>query len=329
MRLSFLLIFILSSFHLSAQYSYAKSEEFEEIQNRPLIVEKLNIDNGLIEKWEKKIKKGKNKDEYIKLIDSYKTFIEDYNVAIERAIENHWTYNNSEVLFKTVAEVNDLRDSGSKEYTVLFYDETDSQRLDGNGRKFSPSLTVPTLKYSRIENTRFKADYCYFINFSHKRSTITYSDFILSFKLMKRHMEYIVANDERKFDFHEYAKAQAKLNCSSLPKDGLLLRDASIHKKSSLEGINQKFTGNEIRTVSDEEIIQYIENDEDKVVGFFFPFSIVTAKAGPASLGRIQYVRSFVNIKTGEIYTAHGAKTGQFFDPYYREKEFKKYSSCK
>ena len=140
-------------------------------------------------------------------------------------------------------------------------------------------------------------------------------------------MDYIVANDKRKYDFYEYAIDQAEENCKDLPKQGLFLRDASIHEKFKLSEINAAFGGT-VATLTDEEICQAIEQNEDRIVGLFFPFSIAVGSVGPLSAGRIQYVRCFVNIKTGKIYTAHGAKMGQLYDPYFSEKEFKKYSEC-
>jgi len=114
-----------------------------------------------------------------------------------------------------------------------------------------------------------------------------------------------------------------------LPQEGLFLRDASIHKKASLATINKNFSGSDIKTLTDEQICEAIEKSETKVVGMFFPYSIAAGNIGPVSKARIQYVRCFIDLNSGKIYTAHGAKAAQFYDPYYRDSEFKKYSSCK
>ena len=320
--------FLILTVSVQAQYSYAKSEEFADIQARPLIVEQLEVDANLIEKWEKKAKKKKNAAEYTAKINKYKSFVSDYNNLMKKAIEEHWGLN-SGVTYKTTSEVKQMIKDDSEEYTVLWYSETDSKRRDDYGATYFPSLTVPTLNYSRIEKGRSKTDYCYFMHFSHNREEqVKYSDFVLSLKLMKQHMEYIVAEDKRKYAFHEYAEDQAKENCKDLPKQGLFLTEGSIHKKATLGGINSNF-GGEIAMLTDEEICQAIEQDEDRIVGLFFPFSIAVGGVGPVSVGRVQYVRCFVNIKTGKIYTAYGSKMGQFFDAYYREKEFSKYGVCK
>ena len=322
-----LFCFLIVGGSVQAQYSYAKSEEFANIQARPLIVEQLELDTKLIEKWEKKAKKAKKAAEYNAKISKYKAFVTDYNTLMNKAVEEHWGLN-SGVTYKTTSEVKQMMKDDSEEYTVLWYSETDSKRRDEYGATYFPNLTAPTLNYSRIEKGRFKTDYCYFMHFSHKRAEkVEYSDFVLSLKLMKQHMDYIVANDKKKYAFHEYAEDQAEENCKDLPNEGLFLRDASIHKKSTLEGINSTYGGT-VATLTDEEIQQAIEQNEDRIVGMFFPFSIVVGNSGPLSVGRVQYVRCFVNIKTGKIYTAHGSKMGQFFDAYYREKEFKKYKAC-
>ena len=44
---------------------------------------------------------------------------------------------------------------------------------------------------------------------------------------------------------------------------------------------------------------------------------------------RILYLKSFINVKTGKLYTCFGTVTGEFNDPYYRVKEFTKYGRCK
>lgn len=314
-----------------AQISNAKAEDYADMKSRTLIVEMLEIDNKLIEKWEKKKSKEKKEDkvaEYQDKIDKYEAFVTDYNNLIKEAIQNHWKVN-PEVIYKTTSEVKELIKGDTEEYTVLWYSETNSKRQDGYGFTYFPSLTVPTLNYSRIEKGRIKTDYCYFINYTHNRNDqIKYSDFVLSLKLMNQHMDYIVENNKKKFSFHKYVLEVSPQNCPEFSGNTAYIQKEAIHEKTSLSEINANFSG-EIKTLSEKDISIAIENEEDRIIGFFFPFSIVVGNFGPATTARIQYVRSFINVKTGEIYTNMGGKNGQLFDAYFREKEFGKYDSCK
>jgi len=332
MKINLLFIaFFFLTLNIQAQYSYAKAEDYSDIKSRPLIVEMLEVDEKLIEKWKKKKSKEKKEDkiaEYQDKIDKYSVFVTDYNSLIKKAIENHWNIN-PDIIYKTTAEVKELIKNDSEEYTVLWYSETNSKRQDEFGFTYFPNFTVPTLNFSRIEKGRIKTDYCYFINYTHDRNdAINYSDFVLSLKLMKQHMDYIIKNDKKKFSFHKYVLEVSPQNCPDFSGKTAFIQEEAIHEKTSLSEINANFSG-EISTLTDDEISKAIEGEEDRIIGFFFPFSIVVGSIGPASKARIQYVRSFVNTNTGEIYTNMGGKNGQFFDAYFRKKEFEKYDSCK
>ena len=333
MRTCFFLIALLfTSLTIQAQISHAKADDYADIKSRPLIVELLEVDEKLLANWEKKKKKEKKEEKktaYQDRIDKYSIFVNDYNKLIKDAVENHWNIN-PEVIYKTTSEVKALMKSKSKEYTVLWYSETNSKQQDAFGFTYFPDFTVPTLNYSRIEKGRFKTDYCYFINYTHKRDdVIKYSDFVISLILMDQHIAYIIENDKKsKFSFHKYVLEISSQNCSEFSGKTAYIQKEAIHEKTSLSEINAVFSG-EIKTLTDHEISESIDNEEDKIIGFFFPFSIVVGSIGPATKARIQYVRSFVNTKTGEIYTNMGGKNGQYFDPFFREKEFKKYNNCK
>ncbi len=327
----FFTAFFLFSIHIQAQYSYARANDYPDIKNRPLIVEMIELDNKLIEKWEKKKSKAKSEkkaSEYQDKIDKYTVFVTDYNNLIKKAVESHWNIN-PELIYKTTSEVKELMKKKSEEFTVLWYSETNSKRMDEYGFTYFPNFTVPTLNYSRIEKGRFKTDYCYFIHYTHNRNDkIKYSDFVLSLKLMKQHMDYIIENDKKKFSFHKYVMEQSVKNCSDFSGITAFIQEEAIYEKTNASELNNIFSG-EIKSFSDEEISKAIEEGEDRIIGFFFPFSIVVGNMGPASVARIQYVRSFVDTKTGKIYTSMGGKMGQFFDPYFRENEFEKYDNCK
>ena len=170
----------------------------------------------------------------------------------------------------------------------------------------------------------------FYINYTHNRNdAIKYSDFALSLKMMDQHIAYIIKNDKKsKFSFHKYVLEISPQNCPDFSGKTAFIQKEAIHDKASLSDFNTSFSG-EIKTITDKEISAAIDHKEDKVVGFFFPYGIVVGSLGPATKARIQYVRSFVNTNTGEIYTNMGGKNGQFFDAYFRNKEFTKYDSCK
>ena len=330
-RLLLVAFFLSIGTNLNAQYSLAKAKDFADMQGRTLIVEQLELDERLIANWEKKKSKARKEEDangYQRAIEKYKKFVSDYNEFIKQAVTEHWDIN-PDVIYKTHSEVNQLMKDDSEEYTVLWYAATDSKRKDEFGATYFPSLTVPTLKYSRIEKGRIKTDYCYFLHFTHDRDDeIKYTDLVLALRLMKQHMDFQVAEDKSKYTFHEYVLDQAKMNCKDLGGSEVFIQDGSVHKKTSLSEINGNYSG-QVNTLTQEEIEAAILNGEDKLVGFFFPFNIVVGSIGPASMGRIQYVRSFVNTKTGTIYTSWGGKSGQFFDPYFRKREFEKYDECR
>ncbi|MBV1924524.1 MAG: hypothetical protein KUG68_10910 [Flavobacteriaceae bacterium] len=331
-RILLVISFILLSISVQAQYSYAKHDDFAEIKKRTLIVELLELDTKVVEKWEKKKSKAKKKDKIDKLqkkIDDYTVFITDYNTLVKKAVEEHWKENPT-IIYKTTSEVTDLIKNDSEEFTVLWFSETDSKRKDGYGATYFPDLTVPTLNYSRIEKGRIKTDYCYFMHYSHDRNNrIKFSDFVLSFKLMNQHIDYIVEHKKKKkYSFQKYILEVSSNNCKDFSGKTAYIQKGANHKNTSVSDMNNSFSGS-ISSLTDEEISIAIETNEDKNVGFFFPFSIAVGSMGPASVGRVQYVRSFVNIKSGKIYTNRGGKMGQFFDAYFRAKEFEKYDSCK
>lgn len=328
----FLIALLYVNLSLQAQFSFAKAEDYADIKSRPLIVELLEVDEKLMANWEKKKnkeKKPEKKAAYQDRIDKYSVFVSDYNQLIKEAVENHWS-NNPSVVYKTTSEVKELMKGKSKEYTVLWYSETNSKRQDEFGFTYFPDFTVPTLNYSRIEKGRVKTDYCYFFNYTYNRNdAIKYSDFVLSLNLMDQHIAYIIENDKKsKFSFHKYVLEISQKNCPDFTGKNAFIQEEAIHDKTSLSEINATYSG-EIATITDEAISTAIENKEDKIIGFFFPYGIVVGSIGPASKARIQYVRSFVNTNTGKIYTNFGGKNGQFFDPYFRTKEFEKYNTCK
>ena len=335
MKLSFFIglgIILLSNTTI-AQQTYAKPEEIKLIKERPLIVELLELDTDQINSWNKKVEKFKGKKpekatEYSDKISYYTAFVKNYNIYIKNVMENDWSFNN-DIIFKTTSEVMELR-KNSKEYSIFWYSETSSKKRDDYGFKYFPNLNIPTLNYSRIEKGTNKIDYSFFMPYAENRrmNEIKKSDLQLSILLVKNHLLEIEKTGNKKYTFKKYAKDQAEKNCKDLSKFIVNICELEIHKKSTFSEIKSNYTAGEIAKISDEEISKSINNKDDKTIGFFIPWSIAVGKAGPITSARIMYIKAFINVKTGTIYSCRGTKMGEFYDPYFRNNEFKKIGIC-
>ena len=316
---------------VSAQVTYSKPDEFSSIKKRTLIVELLEVNKKQIEKWKKKkskTKKPKVSREYGNMILEYENFVKDYNSYIKAAVEKYWDFN-SNIEYKTYTEVKKLRKS-SKKYTVLWYSESGSQTADEYGHKYFPDLTIPTLNYSRIEKGTRKVDYSFFMpnTGERKKNEIRLSDIIISLKLMKNQINQIEKIGKKRYIFKSYAKDQAKENCNKLSGKKLYINELTIHKNTSIGQIKSAYKAGTVEKISDEEVSKAIENEEDYIIGFAIPYQIATGSVGPFSSAQIIFLKSFINVKTGKIYTYYGTSMGDFTDPFFRRKDFSKFGKC-
>jgi len=329
----FLAICILAN-PLKAQITCAKPEEFKLIKKKPLIVEQLQVDSKLIEKWEKKKGKAKNsetRNRYDDMIVEYEKFVNDYNANIKEAVEKCWDLNEN-VVYKTTSAVKKLRKE-SKRYAVLWFSETSTNKTDDYGFKYFPDLTIPTLNYSRIENGTVKVDYSFFMPYTGRReeNEIKTGDLILALKLMKNQIAEIEKTGNKKYTFKKYAEDMGDKNCKELKGLKLIVPATAIHKSSNLGVINRAYKAGDVEKRSEEEITQMIENEEDVVVGFAIPYDIAAGSINVGvelSAARILCMRAFINVKTGKIYAVKGVDMGEFNDPFFRAKEFNKLGVC-
>ena len=104
-----------------------------------------------------------------------------------------------------------------------------------------------------------------------------------------------------------------------------------IFKNTSIEDINTKYVNGKVDQVSDNEINDIVIKNEDELVSFVVPFDVHTASnsAVTISMARGQYLKLFVNAKTGVIFTSKGSSVGEMYDPFFRLKPFSKYGVCK
>ena len=155
-----LLVFIIPA--LRAQITKAKPEEFKELKKRTLIVVMMEEDEEIMKDFEKyisKAKKPEDKQSAQKSFDEYKNFIKDYNTYMKEAITKYWGLN-PKVEYKTITEVKALRKAKSKSYTVLFYSESSTNVRDGQGFKYFPDMSIPTLNYTRIDQSFLSGVLC-------------------------------------------------------------------------------------------------------------------------------------------------------------------------
>jgi len=324
LKLLFFVGLLLSLQPYFSQETYAKPEDFKALKNRPLIVQTMEVKESVISTIKKKKAKAKKPEKikkYEKMIIDYRNFVKSYNTNIKIAIEKYWKLN-TEILYKTKEEVEKIKDKKSSKYAIFWYS---ASTTSGSGSIFNPSLSIPTLNYNRSEKGDVKIDYTFFMPYLNKKeNVVTLADFILSLKLMQNHIESIEKTGKKRYTFKDYAKEEAKKNCKDLAKKDLVISATDIHKKATLSQIDLAYKNGKVIKYTDEEIIKAIENEEDVIIGFSIPFMIVDS-----SISRILFFKSFINVKTGKIYTCFGTVTGELNDPYFRVKEFTKYSKCK
>ena len=321
---------ILTSLSTIAQVTYAKPEDFKNIKKRPLVVENMELNEKSVESLEKKISKTSNtekKEKYKLELENYKKFVNDFNTYVKSTVKTYFNLN-SEIIFKSTSEIKELLKAKSTKYTLLYYSESTSNRTDQYGFKYFPNLTIPTLNYTRAESGKIKVDYSFFMPYTGQRDRdeIKEEDFILSFTLMKNHIEEIEKTGEKKYSFRKYLEDQAKKNMPQLNNQTLIINKNQIHNGSSIESINEAYNG-KVLAVSEDEINASIKNKKDAIIGVIFAYDILIGGIGPLSAARISCLKTFINTKTGMVYTCIGTEYGQTNDQFFRTNQFKKYTN--
>ncbi len=132
-----------------AQVVYAKTEEFTLLKKRTLLVEQLELDEEKVEGWKRKRDKAKGSKPKVEkrlteMIDEYTSFVSDYNPGMRVAVEAIWDFN-TEVEYKTVSEIRELRKKKSKSYTVLWYSESryNYSPTGMDAGAYFPNLAIP------------------------------------------------------------------------------------------------------------------------------------------------------------------------------------------
>ncbi len=330
-KLTLLLSLLLFFSTAQAQNTFAKPEEFKTLKERTLLVELLVEDNAQIQKWTNKKNKAKKPEvakKYESKIGKYREFITEYNKHIKEAVESIWDLNKN-IEYKTTTQIRFMKND-KEQYTVLGYEETESDMKDQAGQAYFPDLSIPTLTYSRIEKPHFKPDYSFFMPYlGEKEDNISLAHLILSLKLMQQHILEIENSGKKKFTFKKYAVMQAKQNCPKLTGKDVAIIESRIHKKASLANIQKEYSQGDVVGLTDDQVKNAIVKNEDVIIGIFIPQDIIAGAAGPLAVARILFTTCFMNVSTGEIYSCTGTVMGEFNDHFYRSKGFKKLGVCK
>lgn len=317
------------SYH--AQTIGAKPEEFKEIVSRPLIVQVLEVDPGRIDYLEKRIAKAKKQaliDKYTSELERYKTFSESYNQNLKTAVEKFWKLNES-VSFKTSSEVKKLVAEESTEYTILYYNEFNPM---GSG------LFIPRLNYTRIEymkegTTLLKnksIDYSFPLPYTNhlEYQEMTLGDFALALKMIMTQIETIQSGDNNKLTIKSYLSDKAKDNCPRNSFPSLMIDKEMVGKKDSETTLDGAYKG-EVKLVSSEEMLNYLSNEDEQLLGLSLPVGIskkTGTGAGVTSMkAEINFIKILVHANTGNIYASSKITN----NPYYRAKELAKIVVCK
>ena len=316
------------NFQTSAQAIYANYNDFETLKARPLVVVSLEIDQKKINKLEEKMAKTKDAEHIKKIaqqIEDEKNLVKTYNKNIKLLTQKYMNYH-PEIIYMTGDEYNKIEKEAKNQnkYTVLKYSDS-SKEYEDLGVYQSDDISIPTLNYSRIEKIDTNPDYRFYIPYFGKYyQTLSKTNLDLAFRLMLRHIDYIVKNGKDKLYFTKYARIQMFENCKDLAGSDIYIAEKNIGKHTALSKINKKYKKGNVNLVSPEEIEKILENQEYKVIGIAIPYRV----AGKIS-AKIMFARILLNASDLTIYAIKGVRMGEYYDGKFRAKEFKEYGRCK
>ncbi len=321
-------LIIAGVFNTKAQVTYAKYSDYKLIKKRPLLVITEEIDQKNMQKLEKKLSKTKRPKRIKKIkeaIEERKNFVETYNTNIKKLVEKYLNFHPKvEYMSRKEYNKNYKKLKKQKKYVVLWYSESKKNYENQRGFFENTDASIPTINYSRIEKGKYKVDYSFFVpSFGKNFYRLTPTNMELTFRLMKKHIDYIVKNKKKKLTFLKYAKEMAKKNCNNLNGDIYLAKE-SLPKNANLSKINANYSKGKVHAIPHDELEKIIDNQEDKIVGVVVPTGI----AGKAA-ARVMFAKILYNPSNNTIYTVKGAGMGEFYDGKFRAKEFKKYGKCK
>lgn len=323
MKKTLLLVLIFVSFMAKAQissYFHGDSKDFINLKTRPLIVELLEEDEKVVDKFNKQ-KKGEE-------LESYKRMIKLYNEEIVLYAKKYWTLNKN-IEFKSATEVESLKKAKNKSFAILR-----NLRLNDIDIDFRSSLHLNVIVYTRIESNKDKADsQAYLPVFSKKKDKLLdEADYKFCLNVLQENINYDIAEKDNK-NSEDYVKEMAKGNCPLIKNKTLLVKESLLYEKTKKEDCIKKYNG-KLNITSDEEINRaFVEKDKDKVVLFSVPYEIGKGQLGPVGQSFIMSYKVVIDCETGKIlylFMPRGfAVMGQNLFDFMIDKDFENIKICK
>jgi len=107
----FIIISLVLSAHVYAQYGLGKIEEIEEVRSRKLIV--------MIEEPREKVLKKIAKNPKRGSVEDYKADLKNFNESMKIVVEKFWPYSKVGIQYKTFDEIEAIKKKKSEEYAVI------------------------------------------------------------------------------------------------------------------------------------------------------------------------------------------------------------------
>jgi len=301
---------------------YGEKEDFKKLAKRTLLVEILEEQPDVIKRLSKKESRAKQ-------LEEYKGFIAHYNELIRKAVPKYWTYN-ANIEYKTESEIAELKKAKSNKYAVLSYFELSDSDLDFAERS---DLTVPALRYTRIEEPNRKPDYKIYLPSSYIREGKKYleADFRVALLGMQENIKFNIKKDKTP-QFQEFTEEVSEKNCSKLKDLTLLVEKDLLFKKLTIQEAQAAY-GAKIEWVGEAEIEKnMVDQTKGKAALFSIPYGIAKGNIGPISSSTLVFFKIVVSCETGEILWTNNPGNlpiGKNVSHQLMEKEFKNMAQCK
>lgn len=306
---------------------YGKQEDFQDIKERPLVVELLDS---------KCVFADKSKDDL-------GGFITGYNNSIKYAIENQWKWNKNEpIVYKTTTELDEFLAGNEAKYAVLrFHIETDNMS-NSVGKIGTPGYhnfgkgkyKFFQLLYAGADRKINKPDYRGFLpNFADPEVGYTKFDMSIGLKIIQDAMIEILETGKKTWT-KKYLSAISKETCKTKANYTLILNRNQIDPDLTESDVRSNYNG-DLKIVDNVIDIDYLKNlGSNDVVAVVIPFDVIDASSQggliSANANIMLYSKILVNAKTLEIVEENGiSQVVGPFSPYLVNKDFKGLEKCR
>ena len=322
----FLSFILINTFMVKAQISsefFGTRDDYKALSKRILIVETL------VEKYEV-INKLNKKENSKKLIADYKKFIQKYNEYIQITTYKYWKFNDS-IEYKTELEVAQIKKSRSRNYALLSYVELKDDVLDSSN---TAVVSIPAIKYTRIEIPADQPDYKIYIPSSYIRANNQYieADFRVAIMAMQENIKFMMKTKEN-IEFQEFILEMADKNCKKLKKSTVLVEKSMLDKN-----LTEERAKTHCKIKIEFETIEEIEKNmfyktKGKSAVIAFPLGILQGKGKTAQMSSVVYFKIAVDCETGNIIWTNGGSLGSITfennnSQHMTERDFKHMQPC-